>query len=265
MRRAAPAACLIVALGGAAAVGFLVIHDGSTSRRSAGSLAAGIPSVDPLRPPPAPALRVPAPRRLRDDEAVTLFAPVLRSSLVRVSASATAAAIGRLPARTPEATTNIAIVTGKGRVNGSLWVPIRAAALSGWVPRASLGGYESVDTHLLVDTRSFTATLERAGRTVFRARVGIGTADAPTPLGEFYVRSKLSRYRSAAYGPVAFGTSARSETLTDWPAGGFVGIHGTDHPELLPGRVSHGCIRMRNADILRLARLMPVGTPVTIR
>jgi lipoprotein-anchoring transpeptidase ErfK/SrfK len=29
--------------------------------------------------------------------------------------------------------------------------------------------------------------------------------------------------------------------------------------------VSHGCIRLRNSDILRLARLMPVGTPVTIR
>jgi lipoprotein-anchoring transpeptidase ErfK/SrfK len=29
--------------------------------------------------------------------------------------------------------------------------------------------------------------------------------------------------------------------------------------------VSHGCIRMRNRDILRLGRLMPVGTAVTIR
>ena len=35
--------------------------------------------------------------------------------------------------------------------------------------------------------------------------------------------------------------------------------------DLLPGRVSHGCIRMRNADVLRLARLMPVGTPLRIR
>jgi lipoprotein-anchoring transpeptidase ErfK/SrfK len=64
---------------------------------------------------------------------------------------------------------------------------------------------------------------------------------------------------------VAFGTSARSSVLTDWPAGGYVGIHGTDEPDLLPGRVSHGCIRMRNADIVRLARLMPMGTPLTIR
>ena len=52
--------------------------------------------------------------------------------------------------------------------------------------------------------------------------------------------------------------------LTDWPAGGFVGIHGTDRPEILPGRLSHGCIRLRNEDILSLAELMPVGTPVEI-
>ena len=38
----------------------------------------------------------------------------------------------------------------------------------------------------------------------------------------------------------------------------------THRPDLVPGRVSHGCIRMRNADILKLAQLMPVGTPLTI-
>jgi lipoprotein-anchoring transpeptidase ErfK/SrfK len=98
---------------------------------------------------------------------------------------------------------------------------------------------------------------------VFSARVGVGTSAAPTPTGSFFVRNRLTRYRSSFYGPVAFGTSARS-TLTDWPAGGFVGIHGTSRPELIPGRVSHGCIRMRNDDILELARLMPVGTPLEI-
>jgi lipoprotein-anchoring transpeptidase ErfK/SrfK len=40
---------------------------------------------------------------------------------------------------------------------------------------------------------------------------------------------------------------------------------GTNDPMLIPGNVSHGEIRMRNADILRLAKLMPIGTPVTIR
>jgi lipoprotein-anchoring transpeptidase ErfK/SrfK len=134
----------------------------------------------------------------------------------------------------------------------------------GWVPRTALGGYGTVDTRLDVDLGRLRATLFDAGRPVLRAAIGVGTPQAPTPRGRFYVRAKLTRYRSPAYGPVAFGTSARSPTLTDWPAGGFVGIHGTDRPDLLPGRVSHGCIRLRNEDILALARRMPVGTPVVV-
>jgi lipoprotein-anchoring transpeptidase ErfK/SrfK len=33
---------------------------------------------------------------------------------------------------------------------------------------------------------------------------------------------------------------------------------------LIPGRPSHGCIRVRNDKILALDRLMPVGTPLWI-
>jgi lipoprotein-anchoring transpeptidase ErfK/SrfK len=122
-----------------------------------------------------------------------------------------------------------------------------------------------VRTHLVVDRASLTAVLYRRGKAIFSAPVGLGTSSAPTPRGTFTVRSKLTRYRSLFYGPLAFGTTARSAVLTDWPAGGFVGIHGTNEPQLIPGRVSHGCIRMRNDEIVQLARLMPVGTPVTIR
>jgi lipoprotein-anchoring transpeptidase ErfK/SrfK len=132
------------------------------------------------------------------------------------------------------------------------------------VRRTALGTYGTVTTRLDVDLAARTLTLRRGGRTVLRAPVGIGTPAAPTPRGEFIVRNRLTRYRSPFYGPVAFGTSARSATLTDWPGGGFIGIHGTDEPQLIPGAVSHGCIRLRNADILRLAKLMPVGTPLFV-
>jgi lipoprotein-anchoring transpeptidase ErfK/SrfK len=136
---------------------------------------------------------------------------------------------------------------------------------SGWVPRAALGANGTVRTRLVVDLARRRATLLRDGRPTFSFPVGVGTPDAPTPRGEFVIRNRLTRYQSAFYGPVAFGTSARSATLTDWPGGGYVGIHGTDRPDLRPGAVSHGCIRLRNADILRLARELPVGTPLTIR
>ncbi len=178
--------------------------------------------------------------------------------------------IARVGTRTPEGTTNLLLALGRRKDRaGRLWVhvrlPVLPAGTTGWVPRAALGGYGTVRTRLVVDRRALTATLLRGGRRVFRAPVGVGQDRWPTPAGEFYVRNVLTRFASPAYGPLAFGTSARSETLTDWPDGGFVGIHGTDRPELIPGRVSHGCIRLRNGDIRRLARLMPVGTPLTVR
>jgi lipoprotein-anchoring transpeptidase ErfK/SrfK len=176
----------------------------------------------------------------------------------------------RIETRTPEGTTNIALALDRMTgADGRLWVRVRLAILpngsTGWVPRSALGGYGTVRTKLIVDRERLSATLLRDERPVLKAPIGIGAAGSPTPAGEFYVRNRLTRYRSPFYGPVAFGTSARSPTLTDWPDGGFVGIHGTNRPDLLPGRVSHGCIRMRNDDILRLARLMPPGTPITIR
>ena len=132
------------------------------------------------------------------------------------------------------------------------------------MPRFVLGGYTPVRARLVVDRTRLTATLWRGRRPLFRTHVGVGTPSTPTPAGHFYVRNQLRRYRSPFYGPIAFGTTARSPGISDWPAGGFVGIHGTNRPDLIPGRVSHGCIRMANADILRLARLMPIGTPLTV-
>ena len=78
-----------------------------------------------------------------------------------------------------------------------------------------------------------------------------------------YIRELLPA-SGGVYGPWTFGTSAYS-SLSDWPGGGVIGVHGTNQPGLLPGRPSHGCIRVRNDDIRRLARLMPIGTPVHIR
>jgi lipoprotein-anchoring transpeptidase ErfK/SrfK len=43
-----------------------------------------------------------------------------------------------------------------------------------------------------------------------------------------------------------------------------VGIHGTNQPGLIPGRVSHGCVRVRNTQIRKLRLLMGLGTPIRI-
>jgi lipoprotein-anchoring transpeptidase ErfK/SrfK len=200
---------------------------------------------------------------------MSLWSVVRRPTTAKATPRPAGKAVARLAPRTPEGTANTLLILARTHdAAGRVWVRARLPVLpngtTGWLPRSAIRGYRSVNTRLVIDRRRFRAILLRDGRPVMRAKIGIGLRDWPTPRGRFYVRNKLVRYRSDFYGPVAFGTSARSAVLTDWPGGGFIGIHGTDQPELLPGRVSHGCIRMRNADIIRLGRLMPVGTPMEI-
>jgi hypothetical protein len=205
---------------------------------------------------------------LSDPAADTRWAPVLRATVARDEPSSKAAPVGQLPTITSDGTTNIVVANGEADVDGATWVRVGLSVLpndtEGWVPRSSLGGWSFVDTRLVIDRARFTATLYSAGRVIFRTRVGVGAPGTPTPAGQFYVRDRLSGFSSPIYGPLAFGTNARSPTLTDWPGGGVVGIHGTDQPALIPGRISHGCVRLTNAAILKLGKLMPVGTPVTI-
>ena len=152
----------------------------------------------------------------------------------------------------------------EGRVWIQVRVPARPNGQKGWVPQTALGPLRVVTTALVIDRRRSRATLRRAGKRVWSAPVGHGAPGTPTPRGRFYIREKMRNIGgSPIYGPWAFGTSAYS-SLSDWPGGGVVGIHGTNQPWLIPGRPSHGCIRVRNRAVVRLARLMPVGTPVRI-
>jgi hypothetical protein len=262
---------LLVAMGsiGAAVVVVAFVSFSSSSATASRSPAPLEPGVSLLPRPIQPAFTPGNPVRLREGVA-SRWAPVRERALARAKPSPTARAIATLDTRTPEDTSNIVLVIGTARdETGRVWVHVRLPVLpnntTGWVPRSALGGYSFTVNRLVVDLDRFRATLYRDGRRVFSADVGVGEPAWPTPTGHFYIRNKLSGFGNPFYGPVAFGTSARSAVLTDWPAGGFIGIHGTNQPDLLPGAVSHGCIRMRNADILRLADLMPVGTPLTIR
>jgi hypothetical protein len=219
--------------------------------------------------PVKPTFTVSTPKPLRAPAVEALWAPVARAVVARTAPGAGASPIALVELETPEGTSNLVSVVAARLVDGSRWLRVRLPVLpnntTGWVPRSALGGLVAVDTRLVVDLDRLRAELYRHGRLVFQAPVGVGTRQAPTPRGQFYVRDKLDGFGNSFYGPVAFGTSARSAVLTDWPSGGYIGIHGTNEPQLIPGRVSHGCIRMRNEDILRLSRLMPVGTPLTIR
>jgi hypothetical protein len=140
-------------------------------------------------------------------------------------------------------------------------LPMRPNGRKGWVPETALA-LRPVRTRLVIDRRALRATLTLRGRRIWSSRVGVGSPGTPTPAGRFWIRERL-RGLGGIYGPWAFGTSAYS-TLSDWPGGGVVGVHGTNQPWLIPGRPSHGCVRVPNPAVRRLAALMPVGTPVLI-
>jgi len=43
-----------------------------------------------------------------------------------------------------------------------------------------------------------------------------------------------------------------------------IGLHGTETPETIGRAASHGCVRLANWDIVRLAQRLKAGTPVSI-
>jgi len=178
--------------------------------------------------------------------------------------------VGRLNTKTEDGTDELVLILARTRDReGRRWlkvsVPMLPNGREGWVPGSALGDINKVYTWLKIDRKRFRLTLLRKGKVVMRAPIGVGRPVWPTPRGHFYIRNRLSGAKlGALYGPLAFATSAKSAVLTDWPGGGVIGIHGTNEPGLLPGRVSHGCIRLRNRDIVRLGRSLKLGTPITI-
>lgn len=208
-------------------------------------------------------------KRLSDLRTLSRWAYPTYEAPVRSSPSAKAHTIGQLRLLTVDGQAALYIALSSARSGaGQEWIrvelPGRPNGRSGWVQRGALGTLHLVSGHLHVDEARLRATLYRDGRVIFSAPVGVGKASTVTPTGRFYVMEKLTTLGAPLYGPYALGTSAYAPTLSEWPGGGIVGIHGTDEPGLIPGRPSHGCIRMRNADITRLWRIVALGTPIEI-
>jgi hypothetical protein len=208
--------------------------------------------------------------RLSDERVLSRWASPMNRSAIRRAARRGSRRVGRLRSLTEDGYPEVYLALRSHRTtDGQLWIRIRIPARpngqTGWVRRGAPGALHAVTTALVIDRRRSRARLRRSGRRVWRAAIGHGAPGTPTPAGRFYIREKLRNTDgSPIYGPWAFGTSPYA-ALSDWPGGGVIGIHGTNEPGLIPGRPSHGCVRVRNRAIRRLARVMPVGTPVRIR
>lgn len=218
---------------------------------------------------PLPATTPPGTVKLSDERTTTRWAHTADLQPVFSRPAGSARRVARLRLLTEDKFAEVYLVLSKWtNPAGNTWLKIRVPARpngkTGWVRESALGALHTVHTHLRVNRRTLRVTLYERGRKRFSARIGVGKAGTPTPGGHFWIREKFRVKGHTIYGPRAIGTSAYAPTLSDWPGGGVVGLHGTDQPSLIPGRPSHGCIRLRNRDILRLYRLLPTGTPVDI-
>ena len=207
---------------------------------------------------------------MSDERTRTWSAWVDRSTWVRRSPSMKARKRALLRTATFHGSPEVVLVLGSAEVGGREWFYIRYSGLGtrrGWVPSAGLTLARMTSERLVLDRRRLRLQLLRGRRVLFSTPVGIGAGGSPTPGGRYFIRERLGPFRNSnsIYGALAFGTSNYSPFRTDWPGGGQVGVHGTNQPGLVPGRISNGCVRLRNSAVLRLGRLLKVGTPWIVR
>jgi lipoprotein-anchoring transpeptidase ErfK/SrfK len=165
----------------------------------------------------------------------------------------------------------VLLVTGQQAGWLQVLLPVRPNGSTGWI-RADQVSVVSHSFRIVVELGAHRITAYQGTEVLLSEPVGVGTAEAPTPGGLYYVTELFQPLDSAGrlapggpYGPYAYGLSGYSDVLFDFAGGdGQFGIHGTNDPAGLGHDVSHGCIRMSNAGITFLAGTLPLGVPVEI-
>jgi hypothetical protein len=147
-----------------------------------------------------------------------------------------------------------------------VYLPTRPNGSHGWVRARAVKLYTD-GYRLVVRLRAHKLHFWHGRKLLATYPVATGTASTPTPRGLYYIVELLQPDNpGGSYGPYSFGLSAHSNVLKTFAGGdGRVGLHGTNEPGLIGSSVSHGCIRLRNGAIRRLAKVLPLGTPVYIR
>lgn len=176
---------------------------------------------------------------------------------------------GVLPARNPFGGAEIVAVTASQETGGVTWLdvelPVRPNGSTAWLPAAGVS-LTRTSYRVLVSLTARTLTVTDAGRAVLTTPVAVGAAATPTPPGNTYLWELVRPYDPAgAYGPYIFGLAEYSDSYSQFNGGeAQIGIHGQDESWSIGQAASHGCVRLPNDVVTRLAGMLPLGTPVTI-
>lgn len=146
-------------------------------------------------------------------------------------------------------------------------LPLRPNGSTGWLPESRVAVSE-LQHRITISRKLRRLTLLRDGKRIGSTRIVIGAPGTPTPAGSFAVLEVVGQPKGEVLGPWALHLTAHSNVLDDYGGGpGRVALHGRSGGLLndpLGSARSHGCVRMSNAFVSRLAKVAVEGTPVSI-
>jgi lipoprotein-anchoring transpeptidase ErfK/SrfK len=159
------------------------------------------------------------------------------------------------------------------------WVRVRLSqrpnGSTAWIPSSDVR-IGSTPYRIVINLASTRLLLCKNNHLVMTAPAGVGadsdpTPDTdPTPAGDYFVAfDEKPPVPNPGYGPFIVVTSAHSPAISDWEGSGdaVIGIHGPlgldSQIGTNGGRISHGCIRLHDAQLRELAGV-PAGTPIKV-
>ena len=153
------------------------------------------------------------------------------------------------------------------------WLDVRLAQRPNgstiWVHQSDVS-LSSTPYDIVVNLTTMHLQVFDNGGLIFDFPAGVGAPDDPTPTGHYFMPMQYPS-PGPGYGPFVLVTSDHSDTITDWGNSGdaIIAIHGPidSYDDSLIGTtgaaISHGCIRLHDADLAQLS-VIPAGTPIDV-
>lgn len=200
------------------------------------------------------------------------LAKVVYPTQARSGPSDSASVVQNLGSKTKWGGETQLLVRGSERTQGVLWLDVRLMGRPngnhGWI-RADSAQLSETPWRIEISRASKSLRLIKAGRTTRTMKVVIGAPGTPTPAGHFSLLDKLNvRDTGNFLGNWVMPLTAYSDVLKQFDGGpGQIAIHGRGGASLkqpVGTAASHGCVRVENKNIARIAAAVPTGTPVDI-
>jgi L,D-transpeptidase ErfK/SrfK len=127
------------------------------------------------------------------------------------------------------------------------------------------------EIRLVVKLKARRVYVYRGKKTIASYAIAVGKPGWETPKGTYRVYEQeidpiFKSFKTGKIIPPGSDNPLGPRWIGIWTDGKTrLGFHGTNQPELIGKAVSHGCIRMRNQDVLSLYEKVKIGTVVTVQ